>query len=435
MHPTLLAFRMLCLAAAAATAAGHGLLIEPRQRGSLNTQRNIPNAVMDPAAPIDYCPHCLNCGGVGSVMKGGPWNTFAPFDYTRGGITMCGDPVGNDDHMRSGMFANPPSTPFAATYAPGSVANFAYDVTAHHNGFLQFFLCDVSATGDVEESKEFFNAHCYELERSPHPSCESGTDMDCGPIDPEFPGRWVLPCKTGKGDQVMGGDNGKMAYKIPDVEMLDAVVIAYWATANTCNPPDGFMDDYAYPQVWLDSKCPSDGGAVGARPTFRDCLTTGQVPEEFFNCADVQITGAGGGGGGRVAPRRVSPVSVTKPDDAEVSDDEPEDEAPTKPVSSALPSADARPTPEAEDPEVIEEQKEAAETYATTGQTVDTKPKASADCMKQPDALMPTESEDTCSGHWKQCGGKGYDGPVECCDKRYSCVSLNPYYSQCLTVA
>lgn len=90
----------------------HGLMTIPRQRGCLNTQRNIPNRVLDSSAPIDYCPHCLNCGGVGNVRKGGPWKMFSPFDYERKGITMCGDAVGNNDHMRSGSFANPPSMPY-----------------------------------------------------------------------------------------------------------------------------------------------------------------------------------------------------------------------------------------------------------------------------------------------------------------------------------
>lgn len=112
-------------------ASGHGFMTEPRQRGSLQTQRPVKPQVMTEDAEIDYCPHCLNCGGVGNVAKGGPWKIYSPFEYARKGITMCGDPVGNDDHMRSGKFANPPSMKFAATYKPGSIANFEckYDKT------------------------------------------------------------------------------------------------------------------------------------------------------------------------------------------------------------------------------------------------------------------------------------------------------------------
>jgi hypothetical protein len=84
---------------------------------------------MDPAAPTDFCPHCQNCGGVGGVRAGGPWKMYSPFEYKRGGITMCGDPVGKNDHTSKGQYANPPSMPFAATYKPGSIANF--ECTCH----------------------------------------------------------------------------------------------------------------------------------------------------------------------------------------------------------------------------------------------------------------------------------------------------------------
>lgn len=53
---------------------------------------------------------------------------------------MCGDPVGNDNHMRSGTFANPESMPYVKKYAPGSVANFEYDATANHVSQSIYFL-------------------------------------------------------------------------------------------------------------------------------------------------------------------------------------------------------------------------------------------------------------------------------------------------------
>ncbi len=36
-----------------------------------------------------------------------------------------------------------------------------------------------------------------------------------------------------------------------------------------------------------------------------------------------------------------------------------------------------------------------------------------------------------CVAEWKQCGGKEYNGPADCCSKRFECVALNPYYAQC----
>lgn len=46
----------------------------------------------------------------------------------REGFGICGDPVGVDDHMKTGKFANPPSTPYVEKYTPGGVANFEFDV-------------------------------------------------------------------------------------------------------------------------------------------------------------------------------------------------------------------------------------------------------------------------------------------------------------------
>jgi hypothetical protein len=107
------------------TVHGHGFMTQPRPRGALRTQRNVVPQTMDAQAPIDFCPHCLNCGGVGQVAAHeDSWKMYDPFSYRRPGLTMCGDPVGKNDHTSKGQYANPPSMPFAATYAPGSVVNF-----------------------------------------------------------------------------------------------------------------------------------------------------------------------------------------------------------------------------------------------------------------------------------------------------------------------
>lgn len=144
-----------------------------------------------------------------------------------------------------------------------------------------------------------FADHCHYLKRVPHASCESGNDYDCGPIDPAFPGRWVLPCGHAGGDvgdQILGGSNGKMAYQIPNVHMEDAVIQNYWWTANACMEPSGFMENYKYPQAW--GNCAGDGGVVGGKPIHhRMCDEPGQWPEEFWNCADVQVLGESQGDG------------------------------------------------------------------------------------------------------------------------------------------
>lgn len=294
----------------AGTSRGHGLMTDPRPRGALKTQRGVEPKVMDPAAPIDYCPHCQNAGGTGTVKKAGPWSKYDPMKTSRGGFGLCGDPVGGNDHMKKGKFANPDSMPYVRKYKPGSVANFEFDATTNHNGYLEFYLCDVSKMAGEDISYDGFAEHCHYLERSPNDSCESGKDKECGPIDPKWPGRWVLPCRNAggdQGDQILGGSNGKMAYKIPDVEIEMGVVQMYWLTQNSCNDPDGFMENYNYPKAWAG--CPGDGGSVGGKPSHEKC-GAGGFPEEFWNCADVQVTSGAGAGPSTTTTK--TPSSTTK---------------------------------------------------------------------------------------------------------------------------
>jgi Lytic polysaccharide mono-oxygenase, cellulose-degrading len=151
---------------------------------------------------------------------------------SRPGFGMCGDEVGKSDFMKSGKYANPPSMPYSATYKPGQVANFAYDFTANHGGYLEFYLCDVSKMPGQDISFQGFKENCHYLERVADASCESGSDRDCGPIDTRYPGRWIVPCRNragDQGDQVIGGASGKMAYRLPNVEIKMGVIQSYWS--------------------------------------------------------------------------------------------------------------------------------------------------------------------------------------------------------------
>lgn len=56
---------------------------------------------------------------------------------------------------------------------------------------------------------------CVRLERVAHPSCEAGSDVAWGPIQPAHPSRWYLRCRgapepTVGAPQVLGGPAGKM---------------------------------------------------------------------------------------------------------------------------------------------------------------------------------------------------------------------------------
>lgn len=211
------------LALTATTVAGHGFTSMPRARGALNFARYGVKSTGAKGAPKDNCPHCLNAGGPPAI--GGQWTAYQPMlGNKRTGFGICGDRKGKNSHMKNGYFGNPPSRPFAANYQPGGIANFEYAVTANHFGYLEFYLCDVENNPGQDIQFSTFAKDCTKLERVKHPSCESGNDLECGPIDPKFPGRWMLPCKNG----VYGGDNGKMAYRIPNKQINVGVIHTYW---------------------------------------------------------------------------------------------------------------------------------------------------------------------------------------------------------------
>lgn len=329
----------VCAAVAVAVALttavrGHGMTVIPRIRGALKCERNVDPSTMADDAVIDYCSHCLNAGGTDAVGAAGPWSPYAPMECnTRGGFGVCGDPVGSDDHMKTGKYANPPSMPFVEDYSSGGVANFAFDATANHGGYLEFYLCDVENNPNQDIQLSSFAHDCHYLKRVKHDSCESGNDKDCGPVDPKFPGRWVLPCriKAGdQGDQILGGEDGKMAYQIPEVNIKVGVIHSYWATINACTPGP-FMNDYNYPDAW--SGCAGDGGAIGGKPQHHDlCTDNGGIPEEFWGCSDVTV---GGGGGSDKTPTTTMPET----DDKEEEEEE-EEEKKEEPVDDTKPEDD-----------------------------------------------------------------------------------------------
>lgn len=301
-----------CVSAALlAVASGHGFVSTPRSRGAYWTQRPVGNIVESEAVVgqngWDYCPHCQNGGGTSRLRNiGGNTNNglFVPYKPMEGmfrnGVSQCGDSTdGPQDHSASGRYRSPSGKPYASEFRAGGVANFEYDFTTPHGGYLNFFLCDVSDTGDLTR-ESFTNGKCYMLERAYNAACESGNDSECGPIDPAHPARWYAPCRVSDSrdqDHIIGGSNGKMSYKIPNVSMDKAVIMAYWLTSNNCSPVG--LENYYKNGGWhnvKNSNCMGDGGTVGGyrRDHTGTCESQqGKFPEEFWNCADVKISGGG----------------------------------------------------------------------------------------------------------------------------------------------
>lgn len=177
--------------------------------------------------------------------------------------------------------------------------DFVAEIDTNHNGYFEYFLCDLDSCGESDiHGKCFKNGHCYKLDRVPHPDCQDpnqNTHYECGPIDDKYPGRWYLPCRnTGHvGVHIVGGPSGTMRYRLPKgVKCKHCVIQWYWATANSC-APRGLLEYMARLGNPFGTTCESDGGGRG---TFRHGMTQcgGEaVPEEFWSCADVQISDDG----------------------------------------------------------------------------------------------------------------------------------------------
>lgn len=297
----------LCVAAVLPRANGHGMMCEPRQRGAYRSQKC--GYDMDfPKDPVtDYCAHCLNGGTVATVSAHLPpfgWRVYEPtkdFEGSGDRAGLCGDAKGHNAHMIGGDFMplRYNSVPMVSHYKTGGVVDFVAEIDTNHNGYFDFFLCDLDACGASDINGNCFkNGHCYKLQRVPHPDCEDtsrDTTYECGPIDEDYPGRWYLPCRnTGHvGVHIVGGPSGTMRYQLPKgVSCKHCVIQWYWATANSC-APRGLLAYMKRKNDPFGSTCESDGGGLGTyRRGMSECGGD-KVPEEFWSCADVQITADG----------------------------------------------------------------------------------------------------------------------------------------------
>eukprot|EP00171_Calliarthron_tuberculosum_P008284 IDg8284t1 len=320
---------LLALSAVVAIVDGHGSVVKPRCRGTLTTNSlPLPNLNL-PDMPADNCAHCLNGGGKGAVILAAnnnwtPWeplNTKQPFRLDSG---LCGDAIRDAApraHEVGGKYGPPKSMPFVANYKAGGVIEITADLTTNHNGYFDFFICDVTKCGgDISEAC-FKKGHCHMLMRAKTPVCESQKSRECGPIDPKYPGRWYVPCRKGGhvGNHFMGGEY--MRYQLPAGFKSDHAVLQwYWATANSCNPP-GFKEYFERFPMPGWGQCPGDGGALGGRnPSIEPCGGKA-FPEEFWMCADVQVTASG-------APSKKKDL-ITRKGEAMAASPKPKPAAPT----------------------------------------------------------------------------------------------------------
>lgn len=424
--PTVMLLSLSVLAVLTALASGHGLMCTPRQRGAYHNDKCGSNMPSPENPVIDYCAHCLNGGTVETVkrnMPRGGWKVYEPtkdFPGTGERAGICGDPKGNDDHMLGGSFMPYESVPMVDNYKSGSVIDFTAEIDTNHNGYFDYFLCNLDACGTADiEKKCFMEGHCHKLLRVKHPDCENtnvNTQYECGPVDPKYPGRWYLPCrKTAHvGVHIVGGSKGTMRYKLPEgVECKHCVIQWYWATANSC-APRGFLDYFEAFNGPFGNTCESDGGGRGAyRQGMAEC--GGELaPEEFWSCADVQITKDGKAAG--------AVESVGKPNTS--TNDAPEEQSTSE---SSAPSSSPAPEPTPEN--VTTTSGDASETdnngdvWGTdnNGDASETGNNGDASKADNRDESFDNSGDSSDNGACLESNAS-CDGSIPCCDMKQVCV-------------
>ena len=398
------------------TVLGHGNCVVPRFRGTLNTHSLGIKSLEIPGLDYDNCPHCLNGGGKGAVMTAanGIWRLYDPLNADlppRHDAGHCGDPITDAPpraHENGGRFGPPKNYPIVASYSEGQIIEITADITTNHNGFFQFFICNAAKCGGDISDACFQNGHCQELYRVKTPECESQNSVECGPVDPHYPGRFYVPCRKGDhvGEHFIGGKY--MQYKLPDgFSTSHAVIQWYWATANSCNPP-GYLEYFnQFPMPGWGS-CPGDGGALGMRnPTLAECGES-KFPEEFWTCADVSV---GSSEKTQIIPQNGIPTITPTP------------KIPTQSAANTViipPTVQPSPTTQI-DRSSVDANKAKKDRRRTDKSDQSNRGKRRKNLQNQ------------CIQQWQQCGGIYHEGSKTCCDRNYKCRVVNKYYSQCMS--
>eukprot|EP00638_Chattonella_subsalsa_P013373 CAMPEP_0117779296 /NCGR_PEP_ID=MMETSP0948-20121206/1518_1 /TAXON_ID=44440 /ORGANISM="Chattonella subsalsa, Strain CCMP2191" /LENGTH=367 /DNA_ID=CAMNT_0005606813 /DNA_START=325 /DNA_END=1429 /DNA_ORIENTATION=- len=220
----------------------HGLLLYPNSRNWL--------ARLD---KVDFCPHCLNevdvCGGWG------------PFIYN--------NPI--EDYSIVGE------------YSPGEIMDVEIHINAHHKGHFEFFLCDPADTEGGVSSPA--TQEC--LDR--HPLTVVNDENSLYVIDDNHSNRLYLPptCALEMVSPVQDITGYLLRGQVilpSNVECSHCVLQWHYITGNSCNS-----------EGYHDAIFPEDDCASWWNPQLPDCGT----PEEFWNCADISVTGEAASGASR----------------------------------------------------------------------------------------------------------------------------------------
>lgn len=316
-HPVLrMCAPLVALLLLLGSAAAHGVIEEPPQRGCLRGESDFCRRKVSDDAPTDWNMHfpagdksfSPGAGQRSQRRAAGSrgWTPFTPLKPNfRWRAGVCGDDMEKREspHVRGGEYYF--NGMVSKTYSQGSVIDISLNIVGYHNGVIEFHLCDVSKC-DGEISQKCFRTPgaCHQLQRAVTSDCESGANRRCGPIDRQYPGRWYLPCANYPEVNVMDRfANGAIRYKLPDnVNCEHCVLQWYWAAANQCNPPGlrEYFEGPNRPKNW--GRCRGESGAEGGYASYMGTCGGDRFAEEYLQCADVRILPRNGRSATRAPP-------------------------------------------------------------------------------------------------------------------------------------
>ena len=240
---------------------GHGFLQFPISR-NLNRYKE----------GEDYDFMGLNGGGASNVNLLAKSDIYLYPDTISNGEKrhgMCGDPVSFIEKYNG----NVNNYNVLSTFTQGEEITIEVILTAHHMGHFEFYICD---TDDLINNEKKVTQECLYQ----HRLLRVYDETSISPIDENYPYRYYIEPSECMEFQTNGypGHIVKVKYKLPETLVCEHCVLQWWYfTGNSC-----IYEGYENFEG-VDCKSPWYSPNIGY------CNVRGIYPEEFWNCADIEI--------------------------------------------------------------------------------------------------------------------------------------------------
>lgn len=233
---------------------GHGYMFEPISRNYYSNQFGLTWGT-EPNIPMkEYCFHCLNTKGVGSVC--GTSEQGVNYDSW---LDSLQQPISWNSNGN--------------VYQEGGIITVETFLTAHHTGHMELRACPMGRAS----TQECFDQHLLEF-------VEDVNNFDVKmPKDENYPERGYY-----YGSQAFNNNRFAMNFRLPQGLTGEEVLLQWlYVTANSCSP-EGYAEYYS-----LNSHLPQEFWnrqlSTCTPEQFPPEFYTGDSPERFVNCAEISI--------------------------------------------------------------------------------------------------------------------------------------------------